>query len=175
MPADFPTCADLVPMANYRHNILVVLIAAAIGAVSAGSVIVSLVRVSPTATEAAPTSLRAIVTAAPAVQPKAVVEERPPIEQTPRPPGEQMPERKIEQLPQPTSEPTPLPKLEPTPQTVPDGTESDHAATAPDAGRQIAMPDEQIGQDEHEMPDSGGVAPHRYHGRVTRFPTPNHW
>ena len=174
MSADFPAWAHLVPVASYRHNILVVLVAAAIGAFSAGSVIVSLARVSPTATEAAPTSLRAIVTAAPAVQPKAVVEERPPIEQTPRPTSEQMPERKIEQLPQPTSEPTLLPKLEPPPQPVPDGTESDRAATAPDAGRQIAMPDEQIGQHEREVPNGGGVAP-RYHRRVTRFPTPNHW
>ncbi|HUI15969.1 MAG TPA: hypothetical protein VL048_21115 [Xanthobacteraceae bacterium] len=171
MQAAFPAWNAVVPVASDRHSILAVLIAMAIGAVSAGSVIVFLVGVSPTSPESAPIALHATVTAAPAVQPGAVVQGRPSIDQPP-PPSAQTPAPMSESLPQPTGTSTLLPALAPPPVAI--GVEADHTASDPDAERQIVPPGAQTGPVEPGVP-GGGVAQHRYRRRSLRFQTPNHW
>ncbi len=120
MRAAYPAWAHVMPMASYSHNISIV-VAAAVGAISGMSVVLSLANDPRTATEPPSASVRAIVTREPAAKVRTVDQDRSN--------HEQMPQSKIEQMPQP----------------VPDVTGSDNAATA---GRQLVLPDEERAQDD---------------------------
>jgi hypothetical protein len=112
----YPAWAYLMPVASYRHNISVVLVAAAVGAISSAVVVLSLVDKPWNATEIASTSVHVIVTRAPAATHRTVVQDRSQFEQTLQP------------------------KFEQPPQSVPDVTGSDRPAAVADAEPHIATP-----------------------------------
>jgi hypothetical protein len=147
MRAVYPAWAHMMPAASYRHNILVLLVAAVVGAISSATVVLFLVGEPSSATGIPMTSVRVAVMREPAATDRALTQDG----------------SEFEQMPQP--------KIEQMPQSVPDDTVSYGATAGSDAGPHIAMPGE------GRAPDDLPVAAHQpsVRRRFGHFPTPNHW
>jgi hypothetical protein len=147
MRAVYPAWAHMMPAASYRHNILVLLVAAVVGAISSATVVLFLVGEPSSATGIPSTSVRVAVMREPAATDRALTQDG----------------SEFEQMPQP--------KIEQMPQSVPDDTVSYGATAGSDAGPHIAMPGE------GRAPDDLPVAAHQpsVRRRFGHFPTPNHW
>jgi hypothetical protein len=147
MRAVYPAWAHMMHAASYRHNFLVLLVAAVVGAISSATVVLFLVGEPSSATGIPSISVRVTVMREPVATDRALTQD-----------GSQ-----FEQMPQP--------KIEQMPQSVPDDTVSYGATAGSDAGPHIAMPGE--GRAPDDLPDAAHQPSVRR--RLGHFPTPNHW